>query len=63
MFTLLVALLVGTQGAAKSVVVDDDNTRIQYSSIGWDTSFDLDKTLVRDGTLHVYGCSLIACDK
>ena len=56
-------LLVGTQGAAKSVIVDDDDTRIQYSSIGWDRNFDLNKGRVLDGTLHVYGCSLIVRDR
>ena len=55
-------LLIGTQGAAKSVIADDDDTRIQYSAIGWDRNFDLNKSQVLDGTLHVYGCSLIARD-
>jgi len=61
-FILFLVLLVGTQGAAKSFIVDDGDKRIQYSSIGWGRSIDLDKSQVLDGTLHVYGCSLIARD-
>ena len=61
-FIWLLAFLVGTQGAAKSIIVDDDDTRIQYSSIGWDRSFAIKEGKVLDGTLHVYGYSLIARD-
>lgn len=59
---LLVALLIGTRGVAKSVIVDDDDTRIQYSSIGWIRNFNLDKTELLNGTLHMYECGPIACD-
>ena len=60
-FILFAALLVATHGAAKSVSVDDDDARTQYSPVGWDRDFALDKTKVFDGTLHTYGCNLIAC--
>jgi len=61
-FILFLVLLIGTQGAAKSVIVDDDDTRIQYSSTGWDRHSDLNKSQVLEGTMHVYGCGLIARD-
>ena len=59
LLALLVVLLVGTQGAAKKVIVDDVDTRILYSSGGWATQATcpscfprLDKNKVHDGTWH-----------
>ena len=54
---VLLALLVGTQGAAKSIIIDNADTRILYSSDGWATDGtcpsclpQLDKTKVHGGT-------------
>ena len=54
---VLVSLLVGTQGAAKSVVIDNVDTRILYSPDGWATEVtcptcfpQLDKSQVHGGT-------------
>ena len=68
LLAVFLALLVGTQGTAKQVIVDDADTRILYSSNGWATGTtcpscfpQLDKSRVRGGTWHFskYACDFI----
>ena len=60
-----------TQGAAKTIVVDDADARILYSTSGWATEAtcpacfpQLDMSQVRDRTWRFskYARDLIACD-
>ena len=56
---MVVTFLVGSQGAARQIIVDDADTKILYSSGGWATETtcpacfpQLDMSQVRDRTWH-----------
>ena len=70
LLAVFVVLLVGTQGAARKVIVDDFDTRILYSR-GWASQAtcpsclpQLDKNQVHDKTWHFskYACDVVECD-